>query len=100
RIQRLRKEAGLEITDRIHLLIRGETDVLEAVEDHEDFISGETLASRLEVLETGDGAGGAGEGAETESAAGGMEAPEGDLQAVQEVDLDGIPATIALARQG
>jgi len=98
RIQRLRKDAGLEITDRIRLVIRGETDVREAVEGHEDFISGETLASRLELLEVREGAeaedGGGGPGPEDRA-----EVLGGDLEAVQDVDLDGIPATIALARQ-
>ncbi|HSR40754.1 MAG TPA: DUF5915 domain-containing protein, partial [Longimicrobiales bacterium] len=77
RIQRLRKDAGLEVTDRIRLGIYGPDPVREAALHHEAFISGETLASFVEV---------------GEEAAG-----DGDLS-VREVDLDGTPATIALAR--
>jgi len=51
RIQRLRKDAGLEITHRIHLAISGEASVLEAAHAHEAFIRGETLARSLTVGE-------------------------------------------------
>ncbi len=47
RIQRLRKDSGLEITDRIQLAISGTDEVKEAVADHAAFISGETLATEL-----------------------------------------------------
>jgi isoleucyl-tRNA synthetase len=47
RIQRLRKESGLEITDRIRLGLHGPREVLSAVERFEGFIAGETLAVDL-----------------------------------------------------
>ena len=47
RIQRLRKDAGLEITDRIELAIEGPEEVSRALEVHGDFITGETLALTL-----------------------------------------------------
>ena len=72
RIQRLRKDAGLEITDRIELRISGEGPVAQAVDAHGAFIAGETLA--VSVV-GGDGA---------------------DWPHVREVDLDGVPASIAL----
>jgi isoleucyl-tRNA synthetase len=48
-IQRLRKEAGLEITDRVVLTVPADAEVLLA---HEEWIKAETLATRIEV---GDG---------------------------------------------
>jgi hypothetical protein len=51
RIQRLRKDAGLEITDRIHLAIAGDPAVREAARTHALFIAGETLARSLEVVD-------------------------------------------------
>jgi isoleucyl-tRNA synthetase len=76
RIQRLRKEAGLEITDRISLGIFGDGEVGEAVEAFGGFIKGETLA--LDLAST--------------------EAPgKGDYQAVREADLDGHPVRIGLS---
>jgi isoleucyl-tRNA synthetase len=48
-IQRLRKEAGLEITDRVVLTVPADAEALLA---HEEWIKAETLATRIEV---GDG---------------------------------------------
>jgi len=45
RIQRLRREAGLEVTDRIRLAVGGDAEVVEAAKRHEAFIAGETLAT-------------------------------------------------------
>jgi isoleucyl-tRNA synthetase len=78
RIQRLRKDSGLEITDRISLVIGGSEEVREAAEAFEAFISGETLATDYTV-----------------------EADRGELSghdAVQEVDLDGMVGQIGLSR--
>ncbi len=49
RTQRLRKESGLEITDRIRLGVFGPESVQEAARRHEGFICGETLAILLVV---------------------------------------------------
>jgi isoleucyl-tRNA synthetase len=49
RIQRLRKDAGLNITDRIHLGVAGGDGVGEAAEAFRDFLQGETLALSLVV---------------------------------------------------
>jgi isoleucyl-tRNA synthetase len=48
RIQRLRRDAGLEVSDRIRLWIDGDADVLAAADRHGDYIAGETLAVALE----------------------------------------------------
>ena len=54
RIQRLRRESGLEITDRIRLAIGGTEAVCAAAREHEPVIARETLAV---VVEVGAGAG-------------------------------------------
>ena len=51
RIQALRKESGLDITDRIALSLQGSERVLEAVRSNEAFIKEETLATTLVVEE-------------------------------------------------
>jgi isoleucyl-tRNA synthetase len=79
RIQRLRKDADLEITDRIELAISGPESVRAAAETHRDFIGGETLALGVAVLEEG-------------------AADRDGFPHAAEVDLDGTPAWIALRR--
>jgi len=79
RIQRFRKDAGLEITDRISLTISGEGEVEDAARAFRDFISGETLARSYRV---GDG----------------EEPGEGGIE--REVDLDGLRAKVVLVRSG
>ncbi|TVP47323.1 MAG: isoleucine--tRNA ligase [Gemmatimonadales bacterium] len=76
RIQRLRKDAGLEITDRIRLGVDGPERVARAVADWGDFIAGETLAVELE-------AGGAAVDA---------------LASKLDDDVDGDPVRVALSR--
>jgi isoleucyl-tRNA synthetase len=49
RVQRLRKDAGYEYTTRIHLWIDGDTEALDALRPHGDFIQEETLARRFEL---------------------------------------------------
>jgi isoleucyl-tRNA synthetase len=46
-VQSLRKEAGLEVTDRIHLYVKGDDGLRKALESHMDFVSGETLATKV-----------------------------------------------------
>jgi isoleucyl-tRNA synthetase len=48
RVQRLRKESGLEITDRIRLGVSGSPELAVALDRFRDFIAEETLA--LEVV--------------------------------------------------
>ncbi|HKJ00854.1 MAG TPA: DUF5915 domain-containing protein, partial [Longimicrobiales bacterium] len=74
RIQRLRKDAGLEITDRVELLISGPDDVLSAARAFQDFIAGETLSVSVTV---GDGA-------------------DAGFPHARDLDLDGVPARLAL----
>ena len=76
RVQRLRKEAGYDITTRIALTIDGAAGLLEAVRTHAEFIRGETLARELAV---------------------GRRADTPDRE--QTVTLDGLDAVIGIQRQ-
>jgi isoleucyl-tRNA synthetase len=76
RIQRLRKDSGLEVTDRIRLGIFGADEVRGPAEAWREFIAGETLAA--EVVVAAD--------------------PVGAWDGEQAVDLDGVPAHVALTR--
>ena len=51
RIQRLRKESGLDITDRIRLGVYGPEPIRAAADGHQDFICAETLARHLEIYD-------------------------------------------------
>ena len=78
RIQRLRKESGLEITDRILLAVDGPDPVAAAARSFGDFIAGETLA-----VEMGTGA-----------------AAVDALPSVMEDEVDGVKVRVALRRAG
>ncbi len=49
RVQNLRKDEGLEVTDRIRLDVYGDASVRAAVEEYREYICRETLALRLEL---------------------------------------------------
>jgi isoleucyl-tRNA synthetase len=49
RTQRLRKESGLEVSDRIILRIAGPALVTGAAETHRQWIAGEVLARTIEI---------------------------------------------------
>jgi isoleucyl-tRNA synthetase len=78
RVQRLRKDSGLEITDRIELGIDGPDAIRGAAGRHEAFIGGETLARAVHI--------------------GGFGTAE--YPHVREVDIDGTAALIGLKRSG
>jgi isoleucyl-tRNA synthetase len=77
RIQRLRKDTGLAVSDRIRLAVFGDASVQAALAAHEDYIMRETLAVAVD-------------------AAGEPDARWRDT--VQDVDLDGITVRLALRR--
>jgi isoleucyl-tRNA synthetase len=52
-IQQARRDAGLDVSDRITLVIGADGQVADAIRAHEAFISGETLATALEVVPPG-----------------------------------------------
>jgi isoleucyl-tRNA synthetase len=83
RVQRLRKDAGLVVSDRIRLDVRGPAEVEAAVRAHRGYIAGEVLATELRV---GDEAGPAG--------------AEGALPSAvtRTVDLDGSAVHVSLSK--
>ena len=60
-VQEARKQAGLEVSDRIALALGGDKELLAAAREHEAYIAGETLADTVDY-----GADGAGERATIE----------------------------------
>jgi isoleucyl-tRNA synthetase len=79
RVQRLRKDAGLAVSDRIRLAVSGTAELLAALRAHDAYVRGETLTRELTLGEE--------------------EALPGDgFEAVRGVDLDGVAATIAISR--
>jgi isoleucyl-tRNA synthetase len=63
-VQQARREAGLEVSDRIRLTLSAGPEVTAAVEAHRDFVAQETLAVTVEFASLGERgfAGEAGEG--------------------------------------
>ena len=47
-VQQARKDAGLEVSDRIALRLAGDAGAVAAIEAHRDLIAHETLATSLE----------------------------------------------------
>ncbi len=75
RVQRLRRDAGFEVQDRIALAIAGDDGVRAAAERHRDYIAGEVLARRMEI---------------------GTEVAKGSYGTVREVEVDGMAVRIGL----
>ena len=48
-VQNARKDAGLEITDRISLSLAGDQELLDAAAAHEGYVTGEVLARSIEL---------------------------------------------------
>jgi isoleucyl-tRNA synthetase len=49
-VQDARKQAGLEVSDRIVLFVEGDTSVETALREHRDYVMAETLASRWQLV--------------------------------------------------
>jgi len=77
RVQRLRRDAGLAVSDRVALWVWGASEIEAAVREFRDWIAEEVLAREIAV---GD-------------------AIPGEAYATQAVDLDGLAATVALTRE-
>jgi isoleucyl-tRNA synthetase len=101
RIQRLRREVGLHVADRIRVRVDGPAEVLEAVRKHHGFIAGETLA--VELVAGGEiGADAAHDAAGRRVAdgpgSGAGEQAGRDGGTAHDVDLDGVSVRITLER--
>jgi isoleucyl-tRNA synthetase len=46
-VQNARKGAGLDVSDRIELALGGDTELLDAAREHEDYLAGEVLATAV-----------------------------------------------------
>ncbi|MGN6254696.1 MAG: isoleucine--tRNA ligase [Solirubrobacterales bacterium] len=55
-VQNARKDAGLEITDRIDLTLTGDPDLLAAAQTHQDYLANEVLATSVSYDGTANGA--------------------------------------------
>ncbi|GLC26458.1 isoleucine--tRNA ligase [Roseisolibacter agri] len=100
RVQRLRKESGLEVSDRVRLAIRGGSEVEAAVRTHREYIAGEVLARHLAVGTDVDSS----SVSDAESAAAGMPASGAADATVppqtwtQSFDLDGAEVHVTLSK--
>ena len=54
RIQNIRKDSGLEVTDRIDIEILSQEDIDTAVSDNEQYIKEETLADSIRIVNSMD----------------------------------------------
>jgi isoleucyl-tRNA synthetase len=72
-VQNARKQSGLEISDRIDLVLDGDSELLDAARAHADYVTGETLATSIAYGADGD---------------------------ATEVTVDGRPLAIAVRRAG
>ncbi|HSJ29815.1 MAG TPA: isoleucine--tRNA ligase [Longimicrobiales bacterium] len=77
RVQRLRKDSGLAVSDRIELGVFAGADVLEALDEYGDYVARETLAVSIARGDATDGAW---------------------RDDVQEIDLDGVTARVGVRR--
>ncbi|AHG90585.1 Isoleucyl-tRNA synthetase [Gemmatirosa kalamazoonensis] len=95
RVQRLRKEAGLAVSDRIRLIVAGAAEVEAAVREHHDYVAGEVLATQLAVGTSGG----------TKSSSVGDTGPDGATEpsssrphVTQTFDLDGREVRVSLSK--
>jgi isoleucyl-tRNA synthetase len=78
-VQNARKSAGLQVEDRIELVLDGDPALIDAAEAHRDYLAGETLAVELSL-----------EGAAVQAA--------NSTDYTEQTEIDGLPLTIALKR--
>jgi isoleucyl-tRNA synthetase len=50
-VQQSRKDAGLDVSDRIRLNIEGDDAAVRAMREHQELIAGETLATEIQLVE-------------------------------------------------
>ena len=101
-VQIARKDAGLEITDRIELGLGGDEELLAAAREHEAYLAGEVLATAVAYDGAGDGAEARSTAASSRSRCGGreIERPRRDLATAPGVLRTSTPSRNAAARPG
>jgi isoleucyl-tRNA synthetase len=80
RVQKMRKDSGFAVSDRIKLGLYGDTKVQEAMNQHGKWIADEVLALQI--------------------ATGGLEDAKNEKNATQSIDLEGRPVKVAIERAG
>jgi isoleucyl-tRNA synthetase len=78
-VQSARKDAGLEVEDRIELALDGDAALLDAASTHRDYLAGETLAVELEARD-------------------GAMIPAAERDYSADLEIDGLKLTISLRR--
>jgi isoleucyl-tRNA synthetase len=74
-VQNARKSAGLRVEDRIELALAGEPALMDAVHEHREYVTAETLAVRLELADA-----------------------DGIADYSEQTEIDGLALTIAITR--
>jgi isoleucyl-tRNA synthetase len=97
-VQRMRKEAGFAVSDRIRVLIVGDAAVAAAASAHREWIMREVLAHDLDLKEEGIAQALHGPTGRTAPSAGTRDRMDG-FDAVRALDLDGHSVRIALTRE-
>ncbi len=87
RVQRMRKDAGFAVSDRIALTVAGGSELQAVLEAHGARIADDVLATKLDVLPWAD-----------ERGDGPADHHLQQMQHAQRIDLDGITALVAITR--
>ncbi len=93
-VQAVRREAGLEVTDRIVLRLDGDSGLVEAARAHERYIAGETLAVEVSYESQPDGSRAA---RSSESGRRAGRGPEGERERAEPVRIDGRELRVGVA---
>ncbi len=77
-VQNARKNAGLEVEDRIELALTGDPTLLAAADAHREHLAADTLALKLDI--------------------GALDPPDGAYEQSEEAAIDGLALTVSLRR--
>jgi isoleucyl-tRNA synthetase len=92
-VQNARKTAGLEVEDRIDLIVGGDPALIEAARVHQDYVSGETLA----VLSFGKGDAAREDGTTSEGGTTGQD-DAAAMNYLEQTSIEGLPLEIGLRK--
>jgi isoleucyl-tRNA synthetase len=99
-VQNARKSAGLEVEDRIALILDGDPALMEAAREHESYLRGETLAVELSIGESDSATVNAssGESHPATPNAGSGESDPATMDYREQASIEGLTLDIALHR--